>query len=116
MQNISLSAGLKRVCPSAQGHRFVASSCALPSEKRFAPAAGFVPTEAQNQAQSRTHVHAHAETLSQTSAQAQVDSMPAQQTVFLASVFARLAPVLALLLVLWTAIAWSIGWMGGVAG
>ncbi len=116
MQNISLSAGLKRVCPSVRGHRFVASSCALPSEKRFASAEGLATTEAQVHARSNAQAHAHADIRTQTGTQAQATAMPAQQTIFLASVFARLAPVLALLLVLWTAIAWSIGWMGGVAG
>ncbi len=114
MQNITLSAGLKRVCPSVRGHRFVASSCALPSEKGLASAEGFALTEAQVQA--RSNAQAHADIRTQTGTQAQATAMPAQQTIFLASVFVRLAPVVALLLVLWTAIAWSIGWMGGVAG
>ena len=37
-------------------------------------------------------------------------------TVFLASVLARLAPVLGLLLMLWGSIAWSAGWLRALGG
>lgn len=95
MQNISLSPGFKRVCPPVQASPFVASTGTLS-----------VDHARKTSAQGRV-----SETVG--APDSLVDS---HHTVFLASVFGRLVPVLGLLLALWAAIAWSIGWLGGLAG
>ncbi len=94
MQNISLSPGFKRVCPPVQASPFVASTGVLSADN------------GRNTSAQRVSATVGAP-------DSLVDS---HQTVFLASVFGRLAPVLGLLLTLWATIAWSIGWLGGLAG
>ena len=99
MQNVSLSPAMKRVCP-AVASSFVGHAAAVP---RAAEPVSALSARHQNP------VRAVGSTLP-------CDVNETTYTVFLASVFARLAPVLGLLLVLWGSIAWSAGWLGALGG
>jgi len=97
MQNVSLSPAMKRVCPAV----------ALP----FVGHAPAMPTAGQPDSNYRHRVQARA-----AGSALPNDVHDAAFTVFLASGFARLAPVLGLLLALWGSIAWSAGWLGALGG
>jgi len=90
---------MKRVCP-AVASSFVSHAAVLPSA-----AEPVSTTSAGHQNQ----VRAGGSTVP-------CDVNETTYTVFLASVFVRLAPVLGLLLVLWGGIAWSAGWLGALGG
>ncbi|ETF03507.1 hypothetical protein W822_09800 [Advenella kashmirensis W13003] len=99
MQNVSLSPVMKRVCPTVASS-FVSHAAVLPNAAD--------PVSASS-ARHQNQVHAVGSALS-------CDMNETTYTVFLASVLARLAPVLGLLLMLWGSIAWSAGWLGALGG
>lgn len=99
MQNVSLSPVMKRVCP-AVASSFVSHAAVL---------LGAAEPVSTSSAGLQNPVRAAGST-------SLCDVNETTYTVFLASVFARLAPVLGLLLTLWGSIAWSAGWLSALGG
>ena len=89
---------LQRVYPAAMATPFVAQARAAATDTLVTVPAG--------------HLYSSLSASGKTSLP-QADST---STIFLASAVGRLGPVLAVILLLWGAIAWSAGWLGAIAG